>query len=104
MDDQSLRALLGQWNMTEPLPPHFQERVWRRIEQAHERSSQRQDWRSWLESVFARRSVALAYISVLLLFGVAAGYANGQAHEHRLNSQLAAKYVQSLDPYQRNHE
>jgi hypothetical protein len=104
MDDKSLRELLGQWKMTAPLPPRFQERVWRRIEQPRQRAGARELWWSWLERVFARKAVALAYISVLLLIGLAAGYVNGQAQEQRLNAQLAAKYVQSLDPYQRNHE
>jgi hypothetical protein len=100
LEDKSLHKLLGQWKMNAPLPPRFQEGVWRRIEQPPPTAGLRELWWSWLERVFARKPVALVYVSALLLLGLAAGYVNGQAHEQRLNAQLAAKYVQSLDPYE----
>ena len=104
LDDKSLHELLGQWKITVPLPPRFEERVWRQIEQPRPKADAMEPWWSWLERFFARKSVALAYISLLLLIGLAAGYVNGHAHEQRLNAQWAAKYVQSLDPYAGNHE
>jgi hypothetical protein len=105
-ENDPLRALLGQWKIAQPLPPRFQEQVWRRIEQ-REPAGKATGWEylpGWLESIFARRTVAVAYVTVLLAAGLMAGYVSGQAHEQRGNAQLAARYVQSIDPYYQNHD
>ncbi len=103
-EDESLRKVLGQWKIEQPLPPRFKEQVWRRIEQAANAPTAWELWQRWLESVFAKRTVALAYVTVLLLAGLTAGYVQGQAHQQRWQAQLAARYVQSLDPYQNTHD
>jgi hypothetical protein len=102
-EHESLRKLLGQWKITEPLPLRFQQGVWRRLEQPARSPNAWELWQQWLESIFARKAVALAYVTVLLFAGLTAGYLNGQAHEQTWNAQLASQYVQSLDPDQRNH-
>jgi hypothetical protein len=103
-EDDSLRKCLGQWIIAEPLPPRFKDSVWRRIERTDGATTAWDLWQRWLETVFARKAVALAYVAVLLVVGVTAGYVSGQAHQQRSNAQLAARYVQSLDPYQQSHD
>ncbi len=105
-ENDPLRAWLRQWRIAEPLPPRFKEQVWRRIEQT-EAAGKASAWeflQGWMESIFARKAVALAYVTVLLAAGLIAGYASGQAREQRGNAQLAARYVQSVDPYYQNHD
>ena len=105
-ENDPLRKWLGQWKIIQPLPPRFKEQVWRRIEQT-EPAGKAGAWEfllGWLESIFARKAVALAYVTVLLAAGLTAGYASGQAHAQRRNAQLAARYVQSIDPYYQNHD
>jgi hypothetical protein len=101
-EDETMRKALGQWKIAAPLPPRFKEGVWRRIEQAASAPTAWELWQRWLEGVFARKAVALAYVAVLLLAGLTAGYVNGRAYEQRANARLATQYVQSLDPYQKN--
>jgi len=96
-----MRELLGQWKIGASLPPRFQERVWRRIEQAAETTTVWGLWQQWLESVFARKTVALAYVTVLMAAGLTAGYYNGHAHEQQWNAELSSRYVQSIDPYRK---
>ena len=99
-ENDPVRKLLGQWKVADPLPPRFKEQVWRRIEQRETpgTASAWELWQRWLESVFAKKAVALAYVTVLLVAGLMAGYVNGQAHERRGHAQLGARYVQSIDP------
>jgi len=103
-ENDPLRGQLGEWKMAQGLPPRFQEEVWRRIErwEAAAKAGAWEWWQGWLESVFARKAVALAYVTVLLAAGLTAGYASGQAHAQRGNAQLAARYVRSIDPYYGN--
>jgi hypothetical protein len=101
--DEPLRSLLREWRMETPLPPRFQEQVWNRIE--------RQDadvsialWPSildWLKSSVARPAFAVAYASVLLMAGLTAGFVHAQQENAKLDSAIEARYVQSIDPYQK---
>lgn len=95
------RERLGEWKIPQTLPPRFKEQVWRRIEQREPaaRTGAWESWLRWLENIFARKAVALAYVTVLVAAGLTAGYARGQTQEQRGNAQLAARYVQSIDPY-----
>jgi hypothetical protein len=100
-ENDPLSQLLGQWKIAEPVPPRFQEEVWRRIGRASAAVTPTA-WelgRRWLEKLFASKAVALAYVTVLLGLGLAAGYVNGRTHQQRSNAELAARYVQSLDPW-----
>ena len=103
-ENDSLQKLLGQWKIAEPLPPRFKDSVWRRIERTDGATTAWELWQRWPETVFARKAVALAYVAVLLAVGVTAGYVNGQTHQQRSSAQLAARYVQSLDPCQQSHD
>lgn len=104
-EDKNLGEKLARWKVAQPLPPGFQDRVWRNIERTQNAApvGAWQWCQAWLERAFARQLVALAYIALLLFFGLTAGYLGGQARERHLTSQLASSYVQSVDPNQHNH-
>ncbi len=44
--------------------------------------------------------MAVSYLSVLLVAGVASGYWRGQANTAHTRDQLGSRYLQSVDPYQ----
>jgi hypothetical protein len=101
-DDPALRSLLHQWTIRTPLPPGFQEQVWRRITLAETRGAP-----SWwsagsrlVEGLFLRPTFALAYLAVWLAVGVTAGSLAAQARSQHLKSELSVRYVQSINPYQ----
>ncbi|MBI4324416.1 MAG: hypothetical protein HY674_04060 [Chloroflexi bacterium] len=101
-NDESLRQLLRGWSISAPLPPRFQEAVWRRIERA-EFQAPPAPWaglRAWIERAFARPSLAVAYVSLLLLAGLVAGYWQTRVETVRLHDTLGQRYVQMVDPYQ----
>jgi hypothetical protein len=101
-EDQPLSDLLRQWKVSQPVPPRLREGVWRRI--AHAEAQQERTlarwWKAWLTGMFAKPALAVSYVTVLLAVGLTAGYFQGEARQHRVNDELAARYVQSLDPYQ----
>lgn len=91
--------------MTEPLPLRFQEQVWKRIERVDLPSISVLDaLRARFNVTFARPVFAVAYVSVLLVAGLAFGFVQASAKAARLDRQLEARYVQSIDPYQRSHQ
>jgi hypothetical protein len=101
-EDQPLSDLLRQWKVSQPVSSRLREGVWRRI--AHAESQQdltlAEWWKAWLAGMFAKPALAVGYVTVLLAGGLTAGYFQGEARQHRINDELAARYVQSLDPYQ----
>jgi hypothetical protein len=101
----TLEQTLQEWRVTTPLPPRFQEQVWKRIERAEVPSISVSDalW-AWLAVTFARPALAVAYVSVLLVVGLAFGFVQANAKAANLDRQLEARYVQSVDPYQRSHQ
>ena len=101
-DDQSLRQVLRQWTVDTPLPPRFQQQVWRRIARAETQTAPTPwAWLSrWVEVLLPRPKFAFSYVAALLVFGVAAGSLAAQATTRRLNADLGLRYVQSLDPFQ----
>lgn len=101
-EDQPLSELLREWKVSQPIPPRLREGVWQRI--AHAEAQQERTltgwWKEWLAGMFAKPALAVGYVTVLLAVGLTAGYFRGEAQQHRVNDELAARYVQSLDPYQ----
>ena len=97
-----LERALEQWRVSTPLPPRFQEQVWRKIEcaKAPQRISVGELIARWLESVMPRPAVAASYVSILLVGGLLAGTWQAQEHNARSEQTFARKYVQSVDPYQ----
>ena len=104
-NDDGLNEVLGQWTVDTPLPPRFQEQVWRRIAKAETKMQPAISfWVSLLHFVEAnllRPKIAYSYAAVLLLVGVAGGAWAAQRESGRLDSALRSRYVQSIDPYQK---
>ena len=101
-DDTNLGRLLQEWRVTAPLPPRFNEEVWKRIERDETPAiSIRDAVRAWIAGAFARPAFALGYVSVLLVTGLAIGLVQASQKTARWDRQLEARYVQSIDPYQR---
>jgi len=97
-----LDKTLQEWRVTTPLPPRFQEQVWQRIERAETPSpSLAEVMRGWFAAAFARPAFAIAYVSALLVAGLVMGFVQAGQKTARWDRQLEARYVQSIDPYQR---
>lgn len=103
-NDASLRPLLQEWRVDATLPPRFQEDVWRRIEKQEAGSTTLwQLARRRLEAAFAQPAVAVSYITALVAVGLVLGAKQGQQQSARADVRLEARYVQSIDPYQKSH-
>jgi hypothetical protein len=104
---EPLRRLMREWKVNEALPPRFQENVWRRIEQAESHPAPllaTTGWalfKAWLVARLPRPALAVAYLSVLLVAGMAAGYWQARQTTAHLDNELGTRYVQSVDPYQK---
>ncbi|MGA2748625.1 MAG: hypothetical protein ABSG59_07600 [Verrucomicrobiota bacterium] len=101
--DESLRSVLRQWRMETPLPPRFQERVWGRIERQYA-AAPVSLWTlllQWFSSSAARPAFALAYAVILLMAGATGGALRAQHQNARIEQMAQARYVQSVDPYQK---
>lgn len=101
---ESLRHLMREWTVNDPLPPRFQEGVWRRIQQSETSPSRPAAWervQAWLAAVRIRPAFALVYVSVLLVAGMAGGYWQALERTAQLDRELGRRYVQSVDPYQK---
>lgn len=104
---EPLRKLMREWRVTEPLPPRFQENVWRKIQQTESSAMPAPTttlwsaFQSWLASAMPRPALAVAYLSVLLVAGMAAGYWQARHTTAHMDDELGRRYVQSVDPYQK---
>jgi hypothetical protein len=101
-NDEPLRQALRQWTVDTPLPPRFQEEVWRRIARA-EAMPQTTFWTRLfgLAQMALPRKLAYSYAAILLLLGVVGGAWAAQRETNRLDTVLGSRYVQSIDPYQK---
>src|SRR5437867_4316007 len=100
---EPVRKLLREWKVNAPLPPQFAEGVWRRIERA-DVAGKPSLWvalRHWLSTAVPRPAVAVGYVTVLLVAGVATGYVQARNETVRVKGELGVRYVQSVDPYQK---
>jgi hypothetical protein len=97
--DEPLRQVLRQWAVDTPLPPRFQEQVWRRIARAEAGSTAWGRLLRLVEAGLPRPRVALAYLAALLILGMSIGSWAAQAKTSHLNADLGLRYVQSIDPY-----
>lgn len=102
--DAALSGFLKHWKVAAPLPPHFQEQVWRRIEHQEAQSPPVvTPWtllRSWVANVLPRPALAVAYVAVLLAAGAGIGWTRAQHEALRVSSQLSQRYVKTVDPFQ----
>lgn len=99
-DDAKLSKLLHEWKVDASLPPRFQEQVWRRIEHAESTPSLWDSFTRWMASAFARPTLAVAYVAVLLLLGVTTGLLQAHDKSAQAEARWRTAYVQSIDPYQ----
>lgn len=102
-DDRPLRQVLREWRVDTPLPPRFQEEVWRRIGGVESRAEASSSWAGLAGLVggaLARPRFAFCYVTALLVLGMAAGSFAAQAASKRMSADLGMRYVQSLDPFQ----
>lgn len=100
-NDDALRAVLKQWRVEAPLPPRFEEGVWRRIARA-EAHTLAQPVRRWLARWvvwFSRPAIATGWAALLLVAGVAAGSWHAREITTRWDRELAQRYVVSVNPY-----
>ncbi len=103
-NDEDLRAVLREWVVDTSLPSRFQDRVWQRIEQAETRPESRfwAQLASLVETTLPHPKIAFSYFASLLVLGILAGSMTAQVKSNRLNSDLSTRYVQSVDPYQKD--
>jgi len=75
-DDAKLSALLRQSRSSPPLPPRFQESVWRRIEES-EAAIRSDTWLDALAALILRPKFALIAATILLITGALFGAREG---------------------------
>ena len=98
---------MREWRVTEPLPPRFQEGVWRKIQQADSSAAPATTTTLWallmarMAAVLPRPAVAVAYMAVLFAVGTASGYWQARTQTSRSHEQMGTRYVQAVDPYQK---
>lgn len=103
-NEDRLSKALQEWVVDPPLPPRFQEQVWNRIARA-EAKAKVTFWSGLIGLVKAtldRPKVAYSYAAVLLAFGVAAGSWTAQVKSSRWETDLGQRYLQSINPYQKD--
>ena len=101
--DVPLKSVLQEWRINSPLPPRFQEQVWRRIER-QEANAPKPFWFlmvNWFRSSVVHPRWAVAYAAILLLVGLTGGFLRAQYDNTKLDGMMQARYVQSIDPYQK---
>ena len=103
--DESLKRLLAEWREDAPLPLRFQERVWQSISRPPDPGprSLASRFAEWLGPWLARPAFAAPYVAALLMLGISAGWIQSRHESARVRSELGARYLQSLDPYQATH-
>jgi hypothetical protein len=101
--DQALRA----WEVKDRhLPPRFGEQVWRSIERI-ESQAPATLWTQFvalLNNALTRPSLALSYLTLLVVAGLLAGYLQARVEKARMVETLSSRYVQMMDPYQHGSE
>ena len=105
-DDAPVDTLLHEWKVKPSLPPRFNEQVWRRIERAETAPAPSVSlatvFANWIATMLPRPALATAYVAVLLVIGAGVGWSQARQETARVSSDLSARYVQAVDPYQAN--
>lgn len=97
-NEARLGELLRASRPAPPLPPRFQEAVWRRIERADPAPEALSPW-AWLDQfveMLLRPRVALAGVAILVFFSGLAGVLHGTSMAREA---AQARYVASVAPY-----
>ena len=103
-NDKPLHSVLNGWRVIAPLPPNFQEHVWRRIQRTESQPGPANSLVSvitnWITTVLPRPVSAACYLAALLAVGATIGWAQSQQKTARVSDELSQRYVRSIDPYQ----
>lgn len=103
-DEKGLSSVLREWKVAPPLPPGFQDAVWRRIARAGQTvPGHLSFWEAvvnWIEGLAAQPSRAASMVVLLLALGAGLGWAHAQQHSNRVTDELSMRYVRSIDPYE----
>lgn len=95
-DDAKLSRALRSVRPAPPLPPRFQEGVWRRIEADSKRDAVREPgWLGTLAGWCLKPKFALALAAVVMFAGMGLGW-NQAEHQARVEAQ--ARYVAAVAP------
>ena len=106
LSDSELREKLAAWRIEAQLPRDFQQRVWKRIA-TREAGNVDPPWLTWLGTLLISATqvsvprLALAAIAIGLLIGSTTGVVEASRWNAATWNRLEARYVQSIDPYQR---
>lgn len=95
VEDPALNALLRDARVSPPLPPRFQQNVWRRIEDT-EAPAKADSWLDALAALVFRPKFAMVAAAVVLLAGIFAGTVEGRQvalHNAQMN------YLASVVPH-----
>ena len=95
-------SMAGWLGAATPLPPGFREQVWSRIARTQRREPLSISLliTHWIGTLLPRPALAVSYVSILLIVGLTAGWAQGRKENARLKAELGDRYVHVLDPYQ----
>ena len=99
-DNQNNLDSLRAWRVETPLPRNFKRDVWQRIAARQKQPEYWSVFADWILGLLARPGLALAYAVLVLVLGGGSGYLAGTGHKGHRDSELMARYVQTIDPYQ----
>ena len=105
LSDSELREKLAAWRIEGELPHDFQHRVWKRIAIC-DAGDVDPSW-TWLGNLLISATpvsvprLALTAIAIGLLIGTTTGVVEASHWNAATWNRLEAKYVRSIDPYQR---
>ena len=95
-DEAKLGSLLRESRLAPPLPPRFEEKVWRRIADAESgKSADAPTWLDALAALLLRPRLALAAVAVLVIAGALSGAREGNQLA-RLDAQV--RYLAAVAP------
>jgi hypothetical protein len=100
--DEALHKLLQEWRTEAPLPPRFQEGVWRRIERTQAPAAP-SVWvviADWIATVLPRPALAVSYVAILLTIAATTAWTQARQETARVKGELGERYIRTLDPYQ----
>jgi len=106
LSESELREKLAAWRVEAGLPQDFQQRVWKRIAM-RDAGDVSPPWFVWLRGLLISATgvsvprLALTSIAFGLLIGTTTGVLEAARWNSAAWNRLEAKYVQSIDPYQR---
>ena len=106
LSDSELREKLAAWRIEAQVPRDFQQRVWKRIA-VREAANIDPAWLIWLKSLLISATgvstprLALTAIVGALFIGTTTGLVEASHWNSITWNRLEAKYVQSIDPFQR---